>query len=410
MNSLSFVLPPRNTLFNLSLSTGLSLLASYVSSDIQSTITAEKLVFSYRPSDNELYVAIKELVNELTRGSYGLSPPLGPDFARLSNLRAYLSKVVGADVRLRAEDLLKAYAEYARKLAGKGALVDELERALSEFRDGYPNDAEICEVPMLTVLAPEFMEGIRMLGTIGFKSVSDRFSFSKMRIGLHSACLGIAGLWASLIATTDNLEYFVFPYMSTLAGLKIRLGELRDAGKRLAQVLKGCVPRNIPSLALAVALSTAGIQAPVRRTLLVVVQRGGRRVDLMEQGLPLSPDTILAFADGLYGSDEGAHRRLLNLIIEGLREPPPGGTRDGQRARKLHEVGLRVAQLIYLALTQALRPEEALYELARLLYAQSDLALEEYAKKRGALLTPYDVECIALAMRKALSRAPLYSH
>jgi len=402
MNSLSFILPPRNTLFNLSLSTGLSLLASYASPDIQSVITADKLELSHRPSDSELYEAINGLVNDLTKGSYGLMPPLGPDFTRLSNLRAYLSKVAGTSVELRAEDLLKAYVGYARKLAEKRALVDELERAFSEFKDGYPHDAEVCEVPMLSVLAPEFMEGIRVLGTIGFKSVSDRYSFSKMRIGLHSTCLGIAGLWASLIAVQGNLEYFVFPYLSTLAGLKIRVGDLRDNEKRVSQVLRGCVPRNIPSLALAVTLSTVGIQPHVRKTVLVVVQRGGRRVDLMEQGLPLSLDTLLAFADKLYEKSEEAHKRLLNLVVEGLREPPIGA-RDGQHARKLHEVGLKAAQLIYLTLTRVLRPSEALYEIARSLYAQSDAEFEEYAKRRGALLTPYDVECVFSAIEEALA-------
>jgi hypothetical protein len=399
VNSLSFVLPPRNTLFNLSLSTGLSLLASYANPDIQSVITADKLELLHRPSDSELYKAIDGLVKDLIQGSYGLMPPLGPDSSRLRNLRDHLSKVTDTSVELRAGDLLKAYVGYASKLAEKRALVDELERAFSEFKDGYPHDAKICDVPMLNVLAPEFMEGIRTLGTIGFKSVSDRYSFSKMRIGLHSTCLGIVGLWTSLIAMQGNLEYFVFPHLSTLAGVKIRVGDLRDNEKRLAQVLRRCVPRNIPSLALAVALSTVGIQPYARKTVLVIVQIGGRRVDLMEQGLPLSLDTLLVFADKLYEKNERAHKRLLNLVIEGLKETPE------QRARKLHEVGLKAAQLIYLALTQVLRPSETLYELARSLYAHRDMEFEDYAKKIGAFLTPYDVECIFSTIEEVLAEA-----
>jgi len=407
MSALSFALPPRNTFFNLSLSTSLCLLASYVSPDIQSVITATKLVLPYRPSDDELYNAISSFVEELARkNDYGLVPPLGPDLRRLDNLRAHLSKVTGVNVGPGADGLLKAYVEYASKLAARGELVNELERALSEFRDGYPNDAMVCDVPMLSALAPEFMEGIRVLGTIGFKAVSSRFSFSKMRIGLHSACLGIAGLWASLIAVRDNLEYFVFPYMSTSAGLKIKTGDLREVEKRVARALRGCVPRNIPSLALVVALTTAGIKVLVRRTILAIVQRGGKRVDLMEEGLPLSLDDLLNFADELYElcKSEETHKRLLNLVIEGLREPR-AGIEDEQRARKLHEVGLKAAQLIYLALTRALRPDEALYWLARSLYAQSDAAFEDYAKRRGAFLTPHDIECIEEAIKAVLSRS-----
>jgi len=405
MSALSFALPPHNTFFNLSLSTSLCLLASYVSPDIQSVITATKLVLPYRPSDDELCKAISSFVRGLTEGNYGLMPPLGPDLRRLDNLRACLSKVTGVDVGPRADDLLKAYAKYACILAARGELVNELERALSEFRDGYPNDATVCDVPMPSALAPEFMEGIRVLGTIGFKAVSSRFSFSKMRIGLHSACLGIAGLWASLIAVGDNLEYFVFPYMSTSAGLKIKTGDLRKVEEEVAQALRGCVPRNIPSLALAVALTTAGIEVPMRRTILAIVQRGGRRVDLMEQGLPLSLDDLLNFADELCKSkSEETCKRLLRLVIEGLRGPR-AGIEDEQRARKLHEVGLKAAQLIYLALTRALRPDEALYWLARSLYAQSDAAFEDYAKRRGAFLTPHDIECIEEAIKAVLSRS-----
>jgi hypothetical protein len=397
MSSLRFALPPHNTFFNLVLSTSLSLLASYVSPDVQPTIMAGELELSHRPSDDSLCRAVGEFVGDLAEGKYGLMPPLGPDAARLGSLRAFLSEALGASVGLRAEDLLKAYTEYVRSLAKRGRLVNELEGALSEFEDGYPKDAEACEIPMLSALAPEFMEGIRVLGTIGFKAVSGKFSFSKMRIGPHSACLGIAGLWASLFAAEGNLEYFIFPYMST-AKLRVRVGEVREAAEKAAQTLRGCIPRSVPSLALAVALSTAGIPTPARRTVLVTVQRGGKRVDLMEQGLPLLLDPLLTFADKLYKDEapqhEGTRQRLLRLMVAALREPR-ATAEEAQHARRLHESGLRTSQLIYLALMGVLRSDEVRYELARLFYAQSDLAFEEYAKRRGAFLAPRDVERIA---------------
>jgi hypothetical protein len=406
--SMSFALPPRNTFFNLALSASLSLLASYISPDLKPVIGAGKLELPYRPSDGELCEAIQGFVGELVKGEYGLAPPLGPDFARLGGLRDFLSKATGASVELRAESLLDAYAKYACELAKGGQLVAELGRALSEFKDGYPNDAQICDVPMLTTLAPEFMEGVRVLGGVGLRAVPSGYAFSRMRVGPHSVCLGIAGLWAALVAAQDNLLYFAMPYTPTAA--PVRAEDRRNAQKRQMRVLRGCVPRSVPSLVLAVALSTAGISDPARRTVLVVVQRGGRRVDLLEQGLPLSLDTVLLFADGLYLEDQKRREedrvvpKLLNLVVAGLREPPPGA-RDAQCAQRLHEVGLRVGQLLYLALTRVIEPYEVRYELARLLYARSDLSFEDCARRRGAFLMPDDVELVVSAAEKALAIA-----
>jgi hypothetical protein len=414
--SMSFALPPRNTFFNLALSASLSLLASYISPNLKPVIGAGKLELPYRPSDGELCEAIQGFVGELVKGEYGLAPPLDPDArpsgrkkrARLSSLQEFLSKITGSSVVLKADSLLNAYAKYACELARKGQLVHELGRALSVFRDGYPNDAQICDVPMLITLAPEFMEGVRVLGGVGLGAVPNRYSFSRMRVGPHSVCLGIAGLWATLVAAQDNLLYFAMPY--TPAVVSVRVGDRRDAQKGLMRALRGCVPRSVPSLVLAVALSTAGISEPARETILVVVQRGGRRVDLLEQGLPLSLDTILLFADELYLEDQRLEEwervvpKLLKLVVAGLREPPTG-VRDAQCAQRLHEVGLRAAQLLYLTLTRVLKPHELRYELARLLYARSDVDFEDCAKRRGMFLAPRDDERAVSAVERALLTA-----
>jgi len=412
MSAFSFILPPRNTFFHLTLSTSLTLLVNYLSPNIQPVTNASKLVLPSRPHDDDLCNAIQDFVGALRERRYGLMPPLGPDAARLNSLRTFFSERIGTNVSSsRAEDLLQAYSEYACKLAQEGRLTSELERAFSYFKDGYPNDADICEVPMLSALAPEFMEGVRMLGTIGFGAVSDKYAFSKMRIGPHSACLGIAGLWTSLVAARDNLEYFIFPYMST--GIKLNANEMDIAVKEVTKILRGCVPRNIFSLALAVSLATAGMSVLSRRMILVIAQIGGRRVDLLEQGLPLSYDDIITFADELYQIERdkrfycrGILQKLLNLVIAGLKDPPVG-IKEVQHARKLHEVGLKVAQLVYLTLARILHPEELRYEIARLLYAQSDISFENYAREHGTLLSPYEVDCLAGVLEKMLYTAKL---
>jgi len=141
-----------------------------------------------------------------------------------------------------------------------------------------------------------------------------------------------------------------------------------------------------------------------------MVGRGGIRNDLLEQGLPLCAEYFRSFAYNLKMINEEAANKLLNLIIAALDDSQRYKIRkENDRARRLHEVGLRVSQLVFMALSRAIKPHTVRYELARLLYAHSDVYFQEHARRRGSLLKPKEVEAIAKALEKTLTRHELPS-
>ncbi|RLF03911.1 MAG: hypothetical protein DRK00_07865, partial [Thermoprotei archaeon] len=201
-------------------------------------------------------------------------------------------------------------------------------------------------------------------------------------------------LWACLMAVERSLEYFIFP--SAYVGLQISGQQVRESLRRVVERVKRRPPSHVPALALIVALSTSGLPKMVRDYELAVVSRGMRRVDLLEQALPLTPENYLAFADALKRRSERTVNRLMNLMSSALEQPPPGA----EMQRRLHDTGMRVAQLIAMTLAHALGPEAVRYEVARLFYAQSGTVFEEYARRRGALLDPRDVASLADALEE----------
>ncbi len=92
-------------------------------------------------------------------------------------------------------------------------------------------------------------------------------------------------------------------------------------------------------------------------------------------------------------------------MLIGLTEPRGRSREEEARAQRLHEIGIRAAQLIYMVLMRTIESEQLRYELARMLYAQSDEKLEELAGRRGSLLGPYDVNIIVEAAEEVLRRS-----
>lgn len=386
-----FNLPPIGTLFNKSLATSLILFSSYVSSGETCILHPQSIEIEVS-DDKQVANAIEILVNDLKNGEYGIQPQLGVDKNRLGNLCSFFSGITGKKVDADSESILSAYVQYVKMLAEKNRLIKELQEAMSEFKDGYPNDAKICDVPMLNRLMPEFMEGIRTFGGVGVSSVNPRFQFSRMRIGPHSTCFGIMGIWAGFIAFQDTFEYYIFPDFYVAPRLSKEISNAPKVLKKVIAEIKMRPPTHLPTLALLVALSTIGFLSELRMYEMVVIFRGIRRVDLLESDFPLTSENYMAFADNLKHlcGDENTVERLLNLLRFALEQPPAGET----LSRKLHDAGLRVSQLITMCLMRVISINQVAYEISRLFYAQSDIDFERHAKKKGAFLYPRDVSHI----------------
>lgn len=410
-------LPPRGTFFHLALTTGLMYIQAYADPSEIPSVSAQRMTLII-PDDQRLANAISDFVNDLSNGLYGLPPDLQVDRKqkKLENLIQFLSKATGEKIEARAKDLLQAYAKYVGKLAAQGRLLSELEASLNPFNNGYPNDAKIVEVPILSRLAPEFTEGIRVLGGVDFRSgVPERMKSSKnLTIGLHSACIGLLGIWASLVSEVrkkgkekrEKIEYFVFPSLVLAGG---SAGDVKRVHKKVLSSLKRCVPTSVAAQALAIALCTAGEPVRIRGFELAVVGESANRLDLYEQGSPLSVEALMRFADELKHRAEErgrhTHKALLTLAICALTEPSAKQREIRELEQKLRDIGLKVSQLLFMSLTGALGSENLSYMLARLLYAHSDERLEGFARERGAMLYPSDVKLIVEAVEAVSGRA-----
>jgi hypothetical protein len=367
------------------------------------------------PSDSIVASSVRDLVDDLRKGVFGLRPSLKADAQRLKVLANFFSLKQINVKRIDAERVLMAYADYLDELAKQQRLISELSSALGRFMDGYPVDARICNVPMLNKLMPEFMEGVRTIGGIGFGSVPSRLGFSRMRVGPHSTCIGLIGLWSSLIAIQrrerQRLEYYIFPDLF----LQLRYGGVRardvtDQHKIIVGGLRGCTPSNIAAQALFVSLQAAASPHRLTGYRSAVIGQGARRSDLYEQDLPLDIENLRCFADELVLLEQSAkrrtHRRLQNLLRAALSEPRGRDEREERLSRQLHNAGIRIAQLIFMALTHSIGTEQLAYEAARLMYAHTDVEFERWARQRGALLEPSDLPLIVRAIESCLKRLP----
>jgi hypothetical protein len=396
-------LPPHGTFFNMVMTTSLSLLLAYINPEDKPSFYAQAMYFDV-PSDDKVGKGIEEFVNDLKSGKYGIRPPLGlgDTWVYLGNLIDFFSQRVGRNIGRKIEDLLNAYVDYVKSLASNKMLVKELTEALGRFDNGYPEDSKICDIQMPNRLAPEYMEAIRMLGGVGFKSVPERIRFSRLRIGPHSACLGLAGLWATLVAVEENAEYYIFPDIYVAPPLSKRISDIKESLCNTITEIKGRPPTNIPMLALLTSLTTAGMDVSIRRYTMAVIGKGGRRTDLFESGLSLSPARYLMFADKLKEINKDAVRKLISLFTSSLEEFQVRAGRRMEFSQRLREIGIKTALAISMVLSNAKSPEIAGYEIARLFYAQPSLEFEEFMRRRGAFLGPYDVRSIIEALSKTV--------
>ncbi len=375
-------LPPEGTTLNYALRTALLFLASYmgVNAEINGRIIEIDV-----PSEEALLDAVNSFIDDLAMRIYGLEPSLAMDRGRLGGLAKFLG--VGRPL---AHEILDGYRNYLRKLHEQGKLLDELQRALSRFEQGYPEDRAIHDVPLLNRLAPEFMEGMRALGGVGLGSVPAAYQFRQYRIGPHSACLGIAGLWTALAYTDGTTEYYVFPSLGRAlarAASASLLQQVKESQRRILGRIRGRPLTSPLIVALIIALSTAGASHEARGYELLTMMSTGRRAELVEAGLPLSSSLLFEFADRVAAESEDSKERLVNFFASALSKAASSW---------LQEAALKTANAVFLALECVIPASSVAYVLGR--YVSADTKGQTRLRRR-------DIEVMVKAIESVKAKA-----
>jgi len=385
-----FVFPPSSTFLHRALKTATILILSHTPISPQIDIKEDRIE-AEDVTDQQLQRAVHEFVKELIEGQYGLRPLLRADAQRIrGSIYRYWGK--SSEERVNVQNLIASgYLNYIDRLADEGRLVKEVYRAFSEFSErGYERDAEIVAVPMLNKLAPEFMESVRILGGV-YGSVPSRSKFSTMRLGIHTTCWGIMGLWASLFYVYRRersvVEYYLFPNPDTLKGL-IAHPILAENHKKIIETLRGRALTNFWVALLLTSLRTIDTPSIIRRFEIATLSIGGQREDIAQQSAPLFSEALALFADNLHERSVKAWNSLINLARRAL----------SARMEELGvaEAAMEICRQIVLAVDGVIAPEEVAYHIARFTYLQSNIALE-----KAIGLSPRDVEHIIQAIKVA---------
>lgn len=358
---IEFRLPPATTFLHRALKTSILLTLSYI--PVRAEVGEDRIV-SEEFNDEQLEKAIFDFANDLNRGRYGLRPLLRPDATRIrkSLLSAWGMERSRVNV---VTVIIDGYLIYIHELARKERLVKEIKIAFSSISEkGYLNDASIISVPMLNKLAPEFMEGIRILGGVYMGgSVPSSIRFSRMRLGVHTTCLGLMGLWASLFFADQKTEYYLFPSPETIKG-RIAIESLRNNLENVIRTLKGRPFTSFWTALLLTVLLTASTPDPSRKLEIATLTKGKQRDDILQQSILLFTKPLAIFADKL---DRYTRRKLINLSRRGL---------SLAEELRLSEASTEISRAIVLAIEGVIEPEEVSYHIARFTYLQSDLNFE----------------------------------
>ena len=381
-------LPPPQTFFHRAIKTAALLILRYVGPPAEVWV-GEDFIVSEELSDEELASAIEKLVNALRNGEFGLRPNLRADAQRI---RKSLFEAWGLDKQatVNVESVVaNGYLSYIKKLKEKGRLIDEVKAAFSSFSEkGYEEDAKLIRVPMLNKLAPEFMEAVRTPGGVYMRgSVPSTLKFSQMKLGPHSACWGLIGLWASLFYVNPKGEYYLFPSAETVVGTLAEkaLEKLAENHKVVVSSLRGRPFTSFWTALLLTAILTVGAPDVARRFEFASLTKSGQRDDISQQSFLLFSKPLALFVDNL---DDDTRERLRRLALRGLTE----------RGEELgvSEAAIEISRLIILALERVIEPEEVVYQTARFSYLQTNLELEKAVGLRYR-----DVENIVRAIYKA---------
>lgn len=373
---IDFYLPPAPTFLHRALKTSLLLVFSYI--PINFEMSEDKIV-TEKFSDEDFKDALQDFINDLREGKYGLKPLLRADASRIR--KSLLGKWGLEFERVNVLTISTGYMKYVEELAKEGKLVEELRRAFSSISDeGYVEDSKIISVPMLNKLAPEFMEGVRVFGGIYMGgSVPSRMRFSRMKLGVHTACLGILGLWSTLFYADEKTEHYLFPNPKTLRGLII-LDHIKGNLKRVIGALRGRPFMGYWTALLLTSLLTAETPAISRIIEIASLSKGEKRDDIIRQSLILFNESLALFADRL---EENTRLKLITLCKR-ILDPD------------LKDIVIKISKSIILSAEGVIDPVRTAYNIARYTYLQSNINLE---KTIG--LTSRDVNRIVEALRYA---------
>ncbi len=382
-------LPPRNYFLYHLMKTSLSVIASYTNVNPEFKLHEGLVTFKDVVPD-AFARGLSDLVEDVKKDVYGMRVrlPRG-DAVRLKSRRAgYVSEVLGNCVSKVAVDVDCILSNYVRWFSKDPAkALDELNRALAMFKDGYPNDPGTFSA--LGSFLPEFVEGLRIFGATEGAQSSVKPStalFRNIKVGVHAVFLGLLGLRISRVFYDRQRFYAVhlMPSDEAIGEYSRKVALTSFTGKNGAYVKMLRNLRRLRNLASDITLLTLisimqGVEGEVEVFELLA---GANRWEIITYGaralqpLPKLVDELRRLGN----RGDVVLRKLHSLIINALNND-------------MTDVAEAVTRSIYQGLTGVVSVGEACYNISRVTYANDD-----EGRHRVTGLVPIDVYTLCEAM------------
>ncbi len=386
-------LPPRNYFLHHLMKTSLSVIASYTNVNPDFRLHEGFIMFKNVVPD-AFARGLGNLIEDIKNDVYGMRVwlPRG-DAVRLKSKRGgYVGEVLDNCVSKVAVDvdcILSNYVNWFSKNPMKA--LDELNRALNTFRDGYLNDPGTFSA--LGSFLPEFVEGLRIFGaTEGAQSSvkPNTALFRNIKVGVHTVFLGLLGLRISRVFYDRQRLYAVHLMPSDEAigeySRKVGLSSFTGREGTYTKMLRAL--RRLRNLASDITLLTLisimqGVEGEVEVFELIA---GANRWEILTYGvralqpLPKLVDELKRLGD----RGNITLKKLHSLIINALNND-------------MTDVVEAVIRSIYQGLTGVVSIGEACYNISRVTYANDD---ED--RHRIADLAPIDVYTLCEAMANVI--------
>jgi len=388
-------LPPHNYFLYHIMKTSLCVIAAYT--NVMAEFRLREGWVEFKDVVPDIFAqGLKTLIDDVVKNNYFGLPvrlPTG-DARRLKSKRSgYVSTVISPCVRkeVNVDCILNNYVDWF--IGNPSRSLNELSRALSIFRNGYPKDPGTYSV--LGSFLPEFVEGLRVFGaTEGVKGSikPDAALFRNMKVGVHSIFLGLLGLRISRVFYEAQRAYamHLIPSDEVIEKCATKLGLSSFAGRdgRYSNIIRNL--RKLRTLTSDIVTLTyvALMQHTMGEVEVFELIAGVNRWEIIGYGvralhpLPLFIDELR----NLGRRGEVVLKKLQSLIVNTL---------NNERT----DIVEPVIRSIYQGLNGIMGVGEVCYVISRLTYANDD---EERRKLTG--LTPLDVSTICEAIEGTLRR------